>query len=90
MELKNAVEKYLEFTGNFGRPMPLGRFGVSKQEMEATLSAWDEDYHLNRHFELISSPAPARRGAGDSVAYLINGLVYNAIVFKETIRDVLA
>lgn len=91
MDLKTAVEKYLEIAGDFGLPMPLSCFGVSRQDLEATLSAWDEDYHLHRHFELISPPtAPAGRGSGGAGTYLINGLAYSAILFKETIRHVLA
>jgi hypothetical protein len=85
MELRAAVEIYLTTTGSFGEPMLLDRFGLTQKQIETLLSAWEEDYHLNRHFELIPAsgmPAPAP-------AYRVNGTLYTAIVFRETIRDVL-
>ena len=85
MTLKAAVEKYLEIARQFGKPMPLAQFGLPHDELVAMLSAWEEDYHLNRHFELL--PA-SQAGAGDP-AYLINGVAYTTIVFRESIRDVL-
>ena len=88
MELKAAVEKYLEVVKEFDLPMPLSRLRLSNEELEAMVSAWDEDYHLHRHFELIS-PSFAPPGIGeDATVYLINGLRYSAIVFKESIRHV--
>ncbi len=65
--------------------MPLDQFGLSQPEVEATLSAWEEDYHLNRHFELV----PASWMHSGSPAYRINGALYTAIIFRESIRDVL-
>ena len=88
MELKAAVERYLDVVKEFDLPMPLSRFGLSKEELVAMVSAWDEDYHLHRHFELISpSIAPPGVREGDT-RYLINGVSYSAIVFKESIRNV--
>ena len=88
MELKAAVERYLEIVKEFDRPMTLSRFGLRNEDLEAMVSAWDEDYHLHRHFELIaSSIAPPGIGE-DATVYLINGLPYSAIVFKESIRHV--
>ena len=85
MTLKAAVEKYLEVAREFGNPMPLTQFRLPQDELVAMVSAWEEDYHLHRHFELL--PA-SRAGAGDP-AYLINGVAYTVIVFRESIRDVL-
>ena len=85
MDLKAAVEKYLESVGSFGVAMPLDRLGWARTEVEAMLAAWEDDYHLSRHFELVP---PSRRPA-DASAFLINGTLYTAIVFRESIRDVL-
>ena len=86
MELKAAVEKYLGVVKEFGRPMPLASFGLPRKELEAMVSAWEEDYHLHRHFELIppATPMPDSREAGDT--YVIRGITFCAIVFKESIR----
>ena len=83
MDLRSAVDLYCNAVKEFGHPMPLSQFGLSKQELESLLAAWDEDYHLNRHFELI-----APEGEQESV-YLVNGVPSTAIVFKESIRHAL-
>lgn len=89
MELKDAVEKYLEVVKHFGRPMPLSKFGLAKAELETILSAWEEDYHLHRHFELLDvSMIPA--GASDeNREYSVNGLAIVAIVFHQSIGQIL-
>ena len=85
MNLKAAVERYLESVGSFGVPMPLDRFGLTQAEVEAMLAAWEDDYHLSRHFELV----PSSQASVPAPAYSINGAVYSAIIFRESIRDVL-
>ncbi|MBI2817748.1 MAG: hypothetical protein HYX72_12495 [Acidobacteria bacterium] len=86
MELGRAVERYLEVAQAFGRPMPLRDFGVSREELELAFSAWEEDYQIHRHFELL--PADGNAGETASPSYEINGQLYTAIIIKETIRDV--
>ena len=85
MDLKAAVARYLAAAGGFGRPMPLSHFHLPKHETEAMLEAWDEDYHLNRHFELISAPSQA----ADADRHIVKGTTYHQIVFKESVRQVL-
>jgi hypothetical protein len=83
LDLKTAVDQYLRNVHEFGRPMPLISFDASKQELESSLSAWDEDYHLHRHFELLSgSPA-------DGEQFVVNGVPYSAIIFLTSVRDAL-
>ena len=101
MDLKAAVERYLEVVKEFGHPMPLSRFELPREEIEDTVSGWDEDYHLHRHFVLIpASPAgsdeimsEAKTGTGGKTgketSYSINGLSCTAIVFRESIRHAL-
>jgi hypothetical protein len=85
MTLKAAVEKYLAVTGRFGETMPLRKFGLPQAEVEALLSAWDEDYHLHRHFELI----PASSMSEGATAYSVSGVLYSAIIIRESIREAL-
>lgn len=85
MELKAAVERYLEVVKEFRRPMPLSAFGLPKEEVEAMVSAWEEDYQVHRHLELI----PASTTDQNTPVYRIGGLLYTAIVFRESIRHVL-
>ncbi|MBI4460189.1 MAG: hypothetical protein HY648_09050 [Acidobacteria bacterium] len=84
MRLEAAVEKYLDQVKEFHRPMPLSAFGLPQEELEAMLAAWEEDYQLHRHLELI--PASA---ADDTPVYWIGGVAYSAIVFRASIRHVL-
>ena len=89
MDLKAAVEKYLEIAGSFGEQAALGRFGLAPKEMEAMLETWEDDYQLSRHFELVPFSWMAPGIAAGTPAYRINGVLYSAIIFRESIRDVL-
>ena len=89
MELKDAVEKYLDVVKHFGRPMLLSQFGVAEKEMEATLAAWEEDYHLHRHFDLLDDSMIPAGTRGEIREYSINGLAIVAIVIHQSIRHVL-
>ena len=88
MELKDAVEKYLDVVKRFGRPMLLSQFGLAEKEMEAALSAWEEDYHLHRHFDLLDDSMIPAGTAGEIREYSVNGLAIVAIVFHQSIRHV--
>ncbi len=50
MELREIVDKYLALAGAYGKPVPLGGFGLGRQETERLFSAFDEDYHISRFF----------------------------------------
>ena len=54
-------------------------------EVVAMISEWEEDYHLHRHFELL----PSSHVAVGQPTYSINGTAYSAILFRDTICDVL-
>jgi hypothetical protein len=86
MNLSEAVEKYLAVAGQFGETMPLAGFGLPRAEAEAMLSAWDEDYHLHRHFELV----PSWWTSEAEPAYSVNGALYSGIIFRETVREALS
>ena len=88
MDLKAAVARYLEVVGDFGRPMPLTAFGLSREATETMVSAWEEDYQLHRHLELI----PAAGGPGSQPsesAFVVAGMAYTAVVFRASIRSVI-
>jgi hypothetical protein len=85
MTLQQAVEKYLGIAGRFGETMALSQFGLPRAELEALFSAWDEDYHVHRHFELV----PASWVSESSPAYCINGALYSGIILRDSIREAL-
>ena len=86
MDLSTAVTRYLDVVGEFGRPMPLREFGLPQRELETMLAAWDEDYHVNRHFEL--NPAPPEASHESDLCW-VNGAAYHQIIFKESVRHIL-
>ncbi len=94
MNLPAAVEKYLTVAGEFGRPMPLAAFGLDRQATEAMLAAWEEDYQLHRHLELIPASAPSTTAEDPSASagetrYVVGGIAYAGIVFRSSIRSVI-
>lgn len=91
MNLKAAVEKYLAVAGAFGRPMPLSEFGLDRKTTEAMLAAWEEDYQLHRHLELIpASPGIPTGEDLQQMSYFIGGIAYTGLVFRESVRSVIA
>jgi hypothetical protein len=89
MELKDAVKKYLDVVKHFGQPMPLSEFGLAKEELESILSAWEEDYHLHRHFDLLEDSMIPAGASGEIREYSVNGLAIVAIVFHQSVRHIL-
>ena len=85
MNLKAAVEKYLAVAGEFGRPMPLTGFGLSREAPEEMLADWEEDYLLHRHLELIPAGDSSSEAAAES-RYVVGGIAYAGIVFRSSIR----
>ena len=88
MDLQAAVAKYLGVVGDFGRPMPLSDFGLPREATEAMVGAWEEDYQLHRHLELIPASERPSESARES-AYVVAGLSYAAVVFHSSIRDII-
>jgi hypothetical protein len=86
MVLREAVEKYLSIAGEFDRPMPLSAFGLGREETESMLSAWEEDYQLHRHLELV--PA-GTSGPAKHTEYLVGGVAYTEIVIRQSISSVI-
>ena len=100
MNLKAAVEKYLAVTGAFDRPMPLTAFGLDQKDTEAMLAAWEEDYQLHRHMELIpagpqgpktvkTATKEGREGPAGQERYFVGGIAYTGVVFRASIRSVM-
>ena len=97
MNLNEAVQKYLAVTGEFGQPMPLTAFGLDRDATEAMLAAWEEDYQLHRHLELIPAGPGGEAGEGREgpletaaqTRYFVGGIAYTGVVFRASIRGVI-
>ena len=90
MDLREAVKRYLEVAGVFGRPVPLVGFGLTKEETEGVFSVWDEDYQISRYIDLSlrsggsSPPAPGSRNV-----YQVNAFHCSHVSFHPDIEQVL-
>jgi hypothetical protein len=51
MPLRELVRLYRSLAGNFGAPVALSGFGLTKAETERLFSGYDEDYHISRFFQ---------------------------------------
>jgi hypothetical protein len=80
MQLRDAVEKYLEVSGGYGKPVALQAFGLSREETERFFSALDEDYHISRFFSFSNA-------AGES--YEINDFSYTHLSIDAEIQSIL-
>jgi hypothetical protein len=55
MSLQQLVANYLTLAKEFGQPVALSAFVLSKLETERLFSSYDEDYHISRFFEFSES-----------------------------------
>jgi hypothetical protein len=81
MELRPLVEQYLKLAGEFGRPVALEEFRLSREETESQFSAWDEDYLISRFLHLTR-----QEGAAE---FSINGFLYTHIALESGVLQIL-
>ncbi len=84
-ELKQIVEKYLQAAGEFGKPVPLSAFGLSREETERTFSAFEEDYHIGRFLSFMDQPAVA----ASHQSFQINGFPQTHVAIGAAVREIL-
>lgn len=80
MHLREIVEKYLALAGGFGKPAPLGGFGLAREQTERTFSIFDEDYHISRFFHFSEAAGPS---------YRINGFAQTHVSIDSEIQSIL-
>lgn len=80
MELKELVHKYLAAAGGFGRSIPLGELGLSKEEVEDVFGSFDEDYNISRFFHFACA-------AGSN--FQINGFPQTHVSIDRDIESIL-
>ncbi|MFB3923982.1 MAG: hypothetical protein ACE145_19850 [Terriglobia bacterium] len=90
MDLAAAVQRYLEITGGFDRPLHLSQFGLPKAETEQLVSAWDEDYQISRYQQLLRRPDEDLAAfPADQRVYSINGFEVTHLSFYPDIEKLL-
>lgn len=80
MALRELVEKYLAFSGGYGRPVALAAFGLERPETERLFAAFDEDYNISRYFHFFRA---------EGVAYRINGFEHTHVSIDSDVESVL-
>jgi hypothetical protein len=50
MPLHELVDKYRALAGDFGKPVALSAFALTRAETQRLFSGYDEDYHISRFF----------------------------------------
>lgn len=94
MHLRQAIEKYLELAGSFGKPAPLAGFGLGRAETERAFSIFDEDYHISRFFHFsdqrsAASVPPDATAPATPPAYSINGFEHTHVAIDAEIESIL-
>jgi hypothetical protein len=80
MDMKQIVEKYKQVAGDYGRSVPLGALGISREETERAFDMLDEDYHISRFVHFANA-------AGAS--YSINGFPQTHVSIDRAIEEIL-
>jgi hypothetical protein len=80
MPLAELVRLYRSLTGEFGRPVALSAFGLTKVETERLFSGYDEDYHISRFFQFSET-------AGQK--FSINGVPATHVSLNAEIESIL-
>jgi hypothetical protein len=81
MDLREVIEKYKSLIGDFGQPLELARFGLSKEETEKSFGVFDEDYHISRFFHFTNVSGAA--------AYSINQFPQTHVSIDASISEIL-
>jgi len=80
MPLHELVEKYLAAAGEFGKPVLLSTFSLTRAETERLFSGYDEDYHISRFFHFTEA---------DGEMFSINGIPTTHVSIDSEIRTIL-
>jgi hypothetical protein len=80
MPLHGLVEKYLAVAGQFGEPILLSAFSLTRAETERLFSGYDEDYHISRFFHFSEV---------DGEKFSINGIPTTHVSLDAEIESIL-
>jgi hypothetical protein len=80
MPLRDLVRLYRARAVNFGEPVALSAFGLTRAETERLFSGYDEDYHISRFFQFYEA-------AGEK--FSINGIPATHVSLDAEIQSIL-
>jgi len=80
LALKELVARYLDHAGEFGKPVALTAFDLTRAETEQLFGSFDEDYHISRFLHFTEA---------DGMTFLINGERVTHVTIDPEIGTVL-
>ena len=80
LPLKKLVERYRALAGDFGNPVALTAFDLTRDETERLFSSYDEDYHISRFFHFSEL---------DGMTFMINGERVSHVAIDAEIESIL-
>ena len=80
LPLRELVERYRALAGDFGTPVALTAFGLTRADTELFFSGYDEDYHISRFFHLSEM---------DGMTFTINGEPVTHVALDAEIESIL-
>jgi hypothetical protein len=90
MTLAELVARYRERAGGYGRRLHLSAFELPREELERELSAYEQDYQINRFFQLTRAPEEENHPRpGGLPLYTINGFDYSHLTILPEIKEIL-
>ena len=80
LPLRELVERYRALAGDFGTPVALTAFGLTRADTELFFSGYDEDYHISRFFHFSEM---------DGMTFTINGEPVTHVALDAEIESIL-
>ena len=80
MTLRQLVDLYLSFAGEFGNAVALSALQLSREETERLFSSFDEDYHISRFFHFSEA---------DGAKFLIDGIPATHVTIDPEVNSIL-
>jgi hypothetical protein len=82
-QLREIVERYLAHAGDFGQPVALSAFGLTREQTERVFSSLDEDYHISRFLKFMC------RAAEPNETFAINSFQQSHVSIDADIKSIL-
>jgi hypothetical protein len=80
LTMKEIVERYKKAAGEYGKTVPLGALGISREETERAFDMLDEDYHISRFVHFANAVG---------ASYSINGFPQTHVSIDSEIEGIL-
>jgi hypothetical protein len=80
LSLSNVVDRYASMVRNFGDPVGLAAFGLTREETQTLFTSLEEDYHISRFLHFSKQ---------EGTSYIVSGDAATHVSIDAAIRSVL-